>query len=501
MPSPYRIVFAEGVSLEVRSKGEGGRNRSALRRFADALGPAALRPRHRPRPRREGARPAAGHPRGRGRGVALPVAAAGRGPDRGRPAAALRPLRPPASGPAPDRERRAPGSRPAGSGPRPRRGRGRAAPARTRRTGTCAGGTRPPPGSPTWYQPASCETSTRSSWSRRARSSDAPRRGASRLLGPDPVELHPRALLRGPGAGRAVRLVLGVDPDVGLRRDAEALQDREDLERGGAVAGVDGEGEAGREVAQRARLDELAVDVGERPRVDADLHEAGADARALDAVAGLRRPAVGELPRGLRVGVPRHRDVVRRAVVAGVRDDVQAARLRQAAQQQRVAAEVGGRALEERAAAPLPQLLRGGGGSSGRPRPRRSGSGRPSRPRRSPRARARGRASTPIWPASIGPRTVWIVPETGRGRPAPRASIGPARAAPAAPASAARKARRSTAQAFFRTSFSKSQVTGALRLTDSFTMWATAAAWWPRRPSSTEGLRVRTESKKRATWM
>ncbi len=37
VPSPYRIVFAERVSLEVRSKGEGGRNRSVFRRFADAL--------------------------------------------------------------------------------------------------------------------------------------------------------------------------------------------------------------------------------------------------------------------------------------------------------------------------------------------------------------------------------------------------------------------------------------------------------------------------------
>jgi hypothetical protein len=37
VPSPYRIVFAESVSLEVRSKGDGGRNRSAFRRFADAL--------------------------------------------------------------------------------------------------------------------------------------------------------------------------------------------------------------------------------------------------------------------------------------------------------------------------------------------------------------------------------------------------------------------------------------------------------------------------------
>jgi len=37
VPSPYRIVFAEGVSLEVRAKGHGGRNRSLFRRFADAL--------------------------------------------------------------------------------------------------------------------------------------------------------------------------------------------------------------------------------------------------------------------------------------------------------------------------------------------------------------------------------------------------------------------------------------------------------------------------------
>ena len=38
VPSPYRVVFAEGVSLEVRAKGHGERNRSILRRFADALG-------------------------------------------------------------------------------------------------------------------------------------------------------------------------------------------------------------------------------------------------------------------------------------------------------------------------------------------------------------------------------------------------------------------------------------------------------------------------------
>jgi hypothetical protein len=37
VPSPYRIVFAEDVSLEVCSQGDGGRNRSALRRTVDAL--------------------------------------------------------------------------------------------------------------------------------------------------------------------------------------------------------------------------------------------------------------------------------------------------------------------------------------------------------------------------------------------------------------------------------------------------------------------------------
>jgi len=38
VPSPYRIVFAEGVSLEVRASGDGRRNRSLARRFLDAAG-------------------------------------------------------------------------------------------------------------------------------------------------------------------------------------------------------------------------------------------------------------------------------------------------------------------------------------------------------------------------------------------------------------------------------------------------------------------------------
>jgi hypothetical protein len=38
VPSPYRIVFAEGVSLEVRARGDGRRNRSLPRRLVDAAG-------------------------------------------------------------------------------------------------------------------------------------------------------------------------------------------------------------------------------------------------------------------------------------------------------------------------------------------------------------------------------------------------------------------------------------------------------------------------------
>jgi hypothetical protein len=36
VPSPYRVAFAEGVSLQVNAKGHGGRNRSVFQRFADA---------------------------------------------------------------------------------------------------------------------------------------------------------------------------------------------------------------------------------------------------------------------------------------------------------------------------------------------------------------------------------------------------------------------------------------------------------------------------------
>jgi len=37
VPSPYRIVFAEGVSVEVNAQGQGRRNRSVFQRLADTL--------------------------------------------------------------------------------------------------------------------------------------------------------------------------------------------------------------------------------------------------------------------------------------------------------------------------------------------------------------------------------------------------------------------------------------------------------------------------------
>ena len=125
---------------------------------------------------------------------------------------------------------------------------------------------------------------------------------------------------------------------------------------GDAVPRVDREREACREMGEGARFHELAVDRGERPGVDPDLHEPRPDPRALDPCLELRGPARRELRGRLVVGVLRDRDVVGRAVVAGVRHDLQAARLGEAREQLRVAAEVRGRALDERAAATLLDL-------------------------------------------------------------------------------------------------------------------------------------------------
>ncbi len=102
---------------------------------------------------------------------------------------------------------------------------------------------------------------------------------------------------------------------------------------------------------------QLRVDVRERAGVDADLHERRLDARAVDAVARFGNPPRGQLLRALCPGMRRHELVVRRAVVAGVRQDVEAGRVRQPLQEQRIAPQVGRRALDQRAAAQRVSLL------------------------------------------------------------------------------------------------------------------------------------------------
>ena len=106
-------------------------------------------------------------------------------------------------------------------------------------------------------------------------------------------------------------------------------------------------------MAQRGRADQLSIDLRERARVDSGLDEPGPHARPLDAVSGLRRPALGQPLRALLVRVRGHVFVLGRAVVAGVRDDVEPARLREADEQRRIAPQPGRRALDERPRAAL----------------------------------------------------------------------------------------------------------------------------------------------------
>ena len=97
----------------------------------------------------------------------------------------------------------------------------------------------------------------------------------------------------------------------------------------------------GRPVARCARAaarTSFASIVRQRRLIDADLHERRLDAGAVDAALGLANPARGELLRGLGEGVRRQVLVVRRAVVAGVRQDVDARRLDSRLQQPRIAA-------------------------------------------------------------------------------------------------------------------------------------------------------------------
>ena len=165
------------------------------------------------------------------------------------------------------------------------------------------------------------------------------------------VELDPRAARRGFLVQRAILFAVRVDPDERRQRHAVPLEDVELLERGDAVAGVRGDRQPGRLVRDRRGSHQLRIHLRERPRVDADLHEARHDPGAVDALLALADPARRELLRCLGERVRRQVLVLVGAVVAGVREDVQARRLGEPPQQPRIAAQIGRRALDQRRAA------------------------------------------------------------------------------------------------------------------------------------------------------
>ena len=117
-----------------------------------------------------------------------------------------------------------------------------------------------------------------------------------------------------------------------------------------------GDRQSRRTVRDRSCPHDLRVDLGQRRLVDADFHEARPDRRAVDAVLGLADPARGELIRGLGERVTRQVLVVRRTVVAGVGEDVQAGCVGQALEQPDVAPDVGRCALEHGCTAKLADL-------------------------------------------------------------------------------------------------------------------------------------------------
>jgi len=105
-------------------------------------------------------------------------------------------------------------------------------------------------------------------------------------------------------------------------------------------------------MGQRRRPHDLPLDRTQVTFVRRDLDEAGANPGVTNPLLRLPRPVVGE-----RFRRPLHRvwRQERVLVQAGVRDDVEAARLRQPLQQHRVPAEELRAAITERLAAGLPQ--------------------------------------------------------------------------------------------------------------------------------------------------
>ncbi len=139
-----------------------------------------------------------------------------------------------------------------------------------------------------------------------------------------------------------IGLVLGVDPDPFSCGESGGFDDRQLLESGTTVAGMDGDGGAG---GLHLRLDQLAVERMERAAVDACLEEA--DALSVDILAGLGDPAPGELAGGLRVGIGGQELEIGGAVGAGVRLEFDVGGAGQSEEEGRITAEVSRRTFED----------------------------------------------------------------------------------------------------------------------------------------------------------
>jgi len=253
VPSPYRVVFARGLA---RGAGQGHGERNALH-LAPLRGRAG--------------------PRLSDLGTALGLGARERVRLRvtldAEDAASLYRSLPPDVGLVVVACPRAEGAA-GGASRRPSPGSPRAAGGRRPRPASCTerrhervehGRVRaiaPPPGSPTWYQPASCDTSTRSSWSRR-RDRRPPRRGRRGSSAP-PRRARSRCPAARPGARREVPLVLGVTHTYASGETPSRAR-TETISSAAAPSPCERPG-SGRSRGGRAPpLDELAVDGGSGP--------------------------------------------------------------------------------------------------------------------------------------------------------------------------------------------------------------------------------------------
>jgi hypothetical protein len=95
---------------------------------------------------------------------------------------------------------------------------------------------------------------------------------------------------------------------------------------------------------------ELGVHLGKRRLVDPDLHEGRLDVCSVDPALELTRPSRGQLLGVLRERMAWQVFVLRRAVVAGVRQDVHTGCSREPHQQPNVTAEIRRRTLDQRLA-------------------------------------------------------------------------------------------------------------------------------------------------------